>query len=152
MKIIIIIIIYPMEFRYLQKEDYNKNYLDLLEQLTEVNKDQITYQKFSNFIKNLDKNHKIVVMEQNNKIVATGTIFIEDKLIHGINRVAHIEDIVICNTCRGLGLGKQLIHFLINIAEEDCYKVILNCKEEYIGFYEKCGLVNNAIEMAKYIK
>ena len=65
---IIIIIIYPMEFRYLQKEDYNKNYLDLLEQLTEVNKDQITYQKFSNFIKNLDKNHKIVVMEQNNKI------------------------------------------------------------------------------------
>ena len=144
-------IIYPMEFRYLQEEDYNKNYLDLLEQLTEVNKDQITYQRFSNFIKNLDKNHKIVVMEQNNKIVATGTILIEDKLIHGINKVAHIEDIVICNTMRGLGLGKQIIQFLINIAEEDCYKIILNCKEEYIGFYEKCGLVNHAIEMVKYI-
>ncbi len=140
-----------MKFRYLQKEDYNKNYLDLLEQLTEVNKDQLTYQKFSNFVDNLHKNHKIVVIEQNNKIVATGTILIEDKLIHGINRVAHIEDIVICNTCRGLGLGKQLISFLINIAE-GCYKVILNCKEEYVRFYEKCGLVNHAIEMVMYIK
>lgn len=142
-----------MEYRYLQKRDFNKNYLHLLEQLTEVNKHLITYEKFSNFVENLNKNHKIIVIEYNNKIIASGTILIENKVIHGINRVAHIEDIVICNTSRGLGLGKQLIHFLINIAkEEDCYKVILNCKKEYAGFYEKCGLVNHAIQMVKYIK
>jgi len=128
-----------MEYRYLQKEDFNKNYLDLLEQLTEVNKHLITYEKFSNFVENLNKNHKIIVIEDNNKIIATGTILIEDK--------------VICNTNRGMGLGKGLISFLINIAkDEDCYKVILNCKKEYVGFYEKCGLVNHAIEMVKYIK
>ena len=133
-----------MEYRYLQKEDFNKNYLDLLEQLTEVNKHLITYEKFSNFVENLNKNHKII---------ATGTILIEDKLIHGMSKVCHIEDIVICNTNRGMGLGKGLISFLINIAkDEDCYKVILNCKKEYVGFYEKCGLVNHAIEMVKYIK
>ena len=142
-----------MEYRYLQKADFNKNYLDLLEQLTEVNKHLITYEKFSNFVENLNKNHKIIVIEDNNKIIATGTILIEDKLIHGMSKVCHIEDIVICNTNRGMGLGKGLISFLINIAkDEDCYKVILNCKKEYVGFYEKCGLVNHAIEMVKYIK
>ena len=70
-----------------------------------------------------------------------------------MSKVCHIEDIVICNTNRGMGIGKGLISFLINIAnDEDCYKVILNCKKEYVGFYEKCGLVNHDIEMVKYIK
>ena len=54
---------------------------------------------------------------------------------------------------RGMGLGKKLISFLLNIAEnKKCYKTILNCKKEYITFYEKCGLKHNGVEMVKYIK
>ena len=32
-----------MKFRKLQKNDYNKKYLDLLSQLTEVNKEKISF-------------------------------------------------------------------------------------------------------------
>ena len=140
-----------MIIRQLQKTDFNKNYLNLLEQLTKVDKKKITFEKFKNFIDNLNKNHKIVVIEINNKIVATGTVLLENKIIHGLSKVAHIEDIVVDKETRGLGLGKKLISFLIDIAEkENCYKVILNCKKENIKFYEKCGLKNHAFEMVKY--
>ena len=140
-----------MIIRQLQKTDFNKNYLNLLEQLTKVDKKKITFEKFKNFIDNLNKNHKIVVIEINNKIVATGTVLLENKIIHGLSKVAHIEDIVVDKETRGLGLGKKLISFLIDIAEkENCYKVILNCKKENIKFYEKCGLKTHAFEMLKY--
>ena len=142
-----------MNFRYLQKKDYNLNYFDLLEQLTKVNKEQISQNDFCNFIETLNENHQIIVIEINNKIVATGTILIENKLIHGINKVAHLEDIVVDNTMRGKGLGKKLISFLLDIAKnKKCYKTILNCKKEYITFYEKCGLKHSGAEMVKYIK
>jgi glucosamine-phosphate N-acetyltransferase len=140
-----------MEFRNLQKTDYNKNYLNLLKQLTKVDKQKITFEKFENFINKLNKNHKIIVIEFKNKIVATGTVLIENKIIHGLRKVAHIEDIVVDKESRGMGLGKKIISFLIDIAEkENCYKVILNCRKENINFYEKCGLKNHAIQMVKY--
>ena len=142
-----------MDFRNLSIKDFDKNYLDLLEQLTKVNKNTITQTSFSNFVLNLNENHKIIVLEKNHKIVASGTILIEEKLIHGINRVAHIEDVVVDSSQRKKGVGKSLINFLINIAEtKNCYKVILNCKVSNVGFYEKCSLVNTGVEMVKYIK
>ena len=51
-----------MEFRNLQKNDFNLGYLDLLSQLTEVNKNNISFEKFSNFINKLDENHKIIII------------------------------------------------------------------------------------------
>ena len=39
-----------MIFRNLENNDYYNSYLDLLSQLTEVNKENITYEKFSDFI------------------------------------------------------------------------------------------------------
>ena len=140
-----------MEFRNLEINDYYNGYLDLLSQLTEVNKKNITFEKFSNFIKNLNINHKIIVIIHENKIVASGTLFIEDKIIHGISKVGHIEDIVVDSESRGLGLGKKIVSYLTNLAKENnCYKVILNCKEENCGFYQKCGYEKKEVEMVKY--
>jgi glucosamine-phosphate N-acetyltransferase len=140
-----------MEFRNLEINDYYNGYLDLLSQLTEVNKKNITFEKFSNFIKNLNIKHKIIVIIHENKIVASGTLFIEDKIIHGISKVGHIEDIVVDSESRGLGLGKKIVSYLTNLAKENnCYKVILNCKEENCGFYQKCGYERKEAEMVKY--
>lgn len=140
-----------MEFRNLQKNDYNKKYLDLLSQLTEVNKEKISFVDFCNFIDKLNENHHIIVIIHNNKIVASGTLLIEDKIIHGMSKVGHIEDIVVDSNSRGLGLGKKIISYLTNLAKENnCYKVILNCKEENCKFYQKCGFVKKEIEMAIY--
>ena len=122
-----------------------------MSQLTEVNKEKITFVDFCNFIDKLNKNHHIIVIIHNNKIVASGTLLIEDKIIHGMSKVGHIEDIVVDSNSRGLGLGKKIISYLTNLAKKnDCYKVILNCKEENCKFYQKCGIIKKEIEMAIY--
>ena len=129
-----------MQFRNLQKNDFNLGYLDLLSQLTEVNKNNISSEKFSNFIDKLGENHKIIIIINNNKIIATGTLLIENKIIHSISKVGHIEDIVVDSNSKGLGIGKKIVNYLTNLAKENnCYKVILNCNDHNIGFYQKCG-------------
>jgi len=139
--------------RKLQNNDYYKEYLNLLSQLTEVNPEKITYDMFSNFVNHLHKEHHIFVIEHNNMIIASGTLLIENKLIHGISKVGHIEDIVIDKNYRNLGLGKNIINYLTDLAiKEKCYKIILNCKEYNCKFYENCGFIRNELEMVKYIK
>ena len=140
-----------MQFRNLQKNDFNLGYLDLLSQLTEVNKNNISFEKFSNFIDKLGENHKIIIIINNNKIIATGTLLIENKIIHSISKVGHIEDIVVDSNSKGLGIGKQIVTYLTNLAKENnCYKVILNCSDYNIGFYQKCGYQKKETQMVKY--
>ena len=46
------------------------------------------------------------------------------------------------------GLGKMLIEKLKDLAvEKGCYKTILNCSEDNIGFYEKCGFYQKEVQM-----
>ena len=48
------------------------------------------------------------------------------------------------------GVGKTIIDSLVEIAkEEGCYKVILNCSNENVPFYIKCGfkLTENEMRM-----
>ena len=61
-------------------------------------------------------------------------------MIHGLSKVGHIEDIVISDSYRKQGLGKQMIDHLVHIAKlSGCYKVILNCAMHNVDFYKKCG-------------
>ena len=57
---------------------------------------------------NIDLNHQIFVIENKdtNHIIGTLTILIEQKVIHNMGKVGHIEDVVIDNKYRGRGLGK----------------------------------------------
>tara|TARA_B110000971_G_C19963410_1_gene479036 strand:+ start:147 stop:563 length:417 start_codon:yes stop_codon:yes gene_type:complete len=137
-----------MIFRNLKKSDYSQ-YLNLLSQLTTVKKSDID--KFNNFVNNLPENHIVQVYELNNKIVACGTIFIEQKVIHDMGKVGHIEDIVVDKESRGKKLGLKLIKHLENIGKtKGCYKIILDCDVKNIKFYEKCGFIEKGVEMAKY--
>ena len=77
--------------------------------------------------------------------------FIETKIIHNFGKVAHIEDVIVDNTYRGKGLGKMLVQKCIDYAQKlDCYKIILNCSDENIPFYEKCGFSKKENEMTLY--
>ena len=142
-----------IEIRNLSSNDYGKHYLDLLEQLTCVNKEIIDYNKFNEFVNKLNKNHIIFVCEDviNNKIIATGTLIIEPKLIHGCSYVGHIEDIVVDNQYGGQNYGKLIITKLIEYAKNnDCYKVILDCNDNVQKFYEKCGFHKKENQMIIY--
>ena len=141
-----------MYVRPIQCNDYYKNYLSLLEQLTIIEKEKISYNDFEIFVNNLSHLHSIIVIECNNKIIATGTLLIENKIIHNMGKVGHIEDIVTDKDYRSKGLGRKIIESLIQISQEcNCYKLILNCSEENVGFYEKNTFLKREIEMVKYL-
>ena len=86
-------------------------------------------------------------------IIASGTIIIEPKLIREGKNVGHIEDIVVKKAYRGHHISTDIIALLKNIAREhDCYKVILDCKEEIKNVYNKSGFEEKGIQMAIYFK
>jgi len=137
--------------RRLECGDYYKGYLDLLKQLSVINSANISYEDFHKFISNMDDRHIIMIEEHDNRIIVSGTIFIEHKFIHDLGSVGHVEDIVIDENYRGCGLGKIIVDTLSDIAKENnCYKVILSCDDKCIGFYDKCGFIDKGITMAKY--
>jgi len=141
--------------KHLKVEDFNKGYVDLLSQLSSIDKDLILENQFKIFIDELPSNHFIFVINdiEKNKVIGSGTIIIERKIIHNFKNVGHIEDIVVDNNYRGAGLGKMIINYLLDFAEKNnCYKTILTCSNENIGFYEKFGFTKKDNFMARYIK
>ena len=138
--------------RHLQLEDYYKGYIELLSQLSETG--NITYEEFKFFYENLNKNHLILVIEKDDKIVSTGTLLIENKLIHNCGKVGHIEDIVTHKDYRKQKLASYLIFYLKKLARKNnCYKVILNCNFEYKLFYKnKINMEEKGLCMAEYFK
>lgn len=139
-----------------------------LEQVTETLKvlttvDTITPESFSKLIKywneatvwndNEDKkimqyNPMVIVDKRTETIAATGNIIIERKIIHELGLCGHIEDIAVNSKYQGQGLGKLLIGQLVTIGfDYGCYKIILDCDEKNVKFYEKCGFNNAGVEM-----
>lgn len=137
--------------RHIDDSDITGDYIKLLGQLTQV--DNLDKTKTFEFLRSLGKNHAVFIIEdyEMNKVIASGTIFIEQKLIHNNGKVGHIEDIVVDKNYRGYGLGKKLINFLSKYAkDEGCYKCILDCSEDNVTFYEKCSYQRKGVEMAMY--
>lgn len=99
-----------------------------------------------------DKIHTYVI-EHNREVVGTATLHVLKKLIHGGSHVGVIEDVSVLSSQKGNGLGKKLINKLVEVAEEQkCYKVILNCSQDNVGFYEKCGFEQKEVQMRLDIK
>lgn len=139
--------------RDISLEDYHKNYLDLLGQLSKIDKEQISVQDFFNFINELNERNKVFIIENrtSDKIIACATVIIENKLIRNMGRACHVEDVVVDNSMRGLGMGKILMNFINEYATKmGCYKTILDCAEHNIVFYEKCGFKSHGVQMALY--
>jgi len=144
--------------RPIRYTDATQSYYNLLGQLTRIDPDLMDYEQTKSFIQNLGinslQNHQIYVIEDINlgKIVASGTIFVEEKLIRNYGKVGHIEDIVVDSTYRGFGLGKLMIDHLTNLGTKlGCYKCILDCDDINLGFYEKCGYIRKGSQMSNYV-
>lgn len=139
--------------RRLEETDYNKEYLQLLKQLTSVDPDKISRKDFKEFMENLNENHMIFVIEdlESKIIIGTITILIEKKIIHNLGIVVHIEDLVIHMDYRKKGLGNKLLEFAKGISKEcKAYKIILDCSNELEIFYNKHDFKKMNIQMALY--
>lgn len=135
-----------MLIRNIEKNDYN-NYIKLIES-------NISQADYNNFINNVLGNyHTILVIELDNNIIGTGTIFIEKKLTYGGCNMGHIENILIDTKYRGKGYGEKIINELLVCANKmKCYRVDLNCSSELKQFYEKNGFNQKHICMNVYFK
>jgi glucosamine-phosphate N-acetyltransferase len=142
--------------RYSEKIEVIKlKYLDLLTQLTQVS--IYNDETFISLVNNIFKMGSIIVCYKNSPmtpdfdIVASGTIIIEPKIIRGGKPVGHIEDIVTSSSYRGKGLGQDILELLIQEGRErNCYKIILDCKDNLKGYYEKMDFKESGMQMALY--
>jgi glucosamine-phosphate N-acetyltransferase len=108
------------------------------------------------------------------KVVATATLLVEYKFIRGGNLCGHVEDVVVDASQRGKKLGVscvsvtscvasdavltvtqlqvKLMHALQHIGlEVGCYKVILDCSQDNVEFYKRCGFAVKEVQMAVYL-
>ena len=131
------------------KSKFIINLFKLLSQLT--NSPTLKYTEVLSIVNNLSNNHHILICENNEKVpIGIITLLIEPKLIHAGKSVAHIEDLVVDKEYTGKGIATKLINFCMKIAEENnCYKIILDCKEELIPFYNKNNFKQQGVCMRK---
>ncbi|MDX1967708.1 MAG: GNAT family N-acetyltransferase [Planctomycetaceae bacterium] len=74
------------------------------------------------------------------RVVGTASLIIEPKFINSGGVVGHIEDVAVHQAYQQHGVGGRLIRHLLDVSRErGCYKVILDCAEDVIPFYEKLG-------------
>jgi glucosamine-phosphate N-acetyltransferase len=94
--------------------------------------------------------YKIFVAVKNDDagIIGSITLLIEQKFIHDGGKSGHIEDVVTRKEYEGIGVGSALVSAALAFArEKNCYKVILDCSEKNVPFYEKIGFRRNEISM-----
>jgi len=122
--------------------DYDLGFFETLAFLTKVG--EVTKQDFENQFHQMfplrSDVYKIVVVFDvaKQRVVGSGSLVLEKKFIRQLGTAGHIEDIVISEGYRGKHLGLRMIELLKKIATENaCYKVILDCGQHNVGFYEK---------------
>jgi len=136
-------------FRKLQKSDFHKNYIQLLSQLS--NTGNITEEQFSNIFQNLNSHIYVFEDVEAQKIIASATLLFEQKFIHNGGIVAHLEDVVVDSESRGFRIGQKLIQNIIEIAKENnCYKIIADCKTSLLPFYAKNNFQKKDNQIAIY--
>jgi len=126
--------------------DYDSGYLELMQEFSNYKKD-VSREAFEQYVANSVDRRIMVLRNTDQKIIGAGTIFKIEKLHN--NAIGQIEDVMISEQYRGKGLGKLIVRHLTHIGLDDflCYKVILNCLEKNIGFYDKCDFETTGVQM-----
>lgn len=90
-----------------------------------------------------DKNHHIIVAEENGTIVSSCVCVIIPNLTHNQQSYAFIENVVTDKDYRKRGLATQCLNYAKDIAlKENCYKLMLltgSKEESTLNFYRKAG-------------
>lgn len=136
-----------MHIETLQAKHMNMGFLDVLSELTEVNLTPTeAIRAHSNLMTRMNGN--IFVALEENRVIGTVSVHILPKFIHRLGSVGLIEDVVVASTHRGKGLGKSLMaRAIVYAGSNHCYKIILDCDDNNIPFYESCGFYRHEYQM-----
>lgn len=90
-----------------------------------------------------DKNHYVIVAEDNGKIISSCVCIIIPNLTHNQQPYAFIENVITDESYKNKGLATQCLDYAKEIAiKENCYKMMLltgSKKESTLDFYRKAG-------------
>ena len=90
-----------------------------------------------------DRNHHIIVNEQNGKIVASCVCVVIPNLTRNIRPYAFIENVVTHADYRNKGFATECLNYARDIARDNgCYKMMLltgSKNEETLNFYRNAG-------------
>ncbi|MFM1957933.1 MAG: hypothetical protein RI929_296 [Actinomycetota bacterium] len=84
-----------------------------------------------------------VVEDSTGNAIAFGALLLEQKLRGGV--LGHVEDIVVRDDMRGLGVGAKLVQHIMAVGRyHGCYKLVLSCSPDNEAFYRGLGFSGNA--------
>lgn len=139
-----------IKYRLLGPKDKGQ-YLNLVSVFGEVDLNQVQWEAWYETYADSDKEIILGIVDDVNLgelVVCTASLLYEEKAFHNMSKAAHLEDVVVLEKYRGLGIGKALVNHLISVAKETgCYKILLSCKEENMLFYSKLGFVQHENSM-----
>nr|CAG4647474.1 EOG090X0FKI [Megafenestra aurita] len=129
--------------RPLFMSDYNRGFLELLRELTEVgNISEEKFQEQFNLMKNSHGTYycTVIIDTTKDRVVGASTLLMERKFIRGCAWRARLEDVVVSPDYRGKQLGKCIVEILTNLGKAlGAYKMTLDCKDSMKPFYESLG-------------
>lgn len=95
----------------------------------------------------MDKNHHIIIAEEDGKIVSSCVCVIIPNLTHNQQPYALIENVITDENYRKRGLASACLAYAKKIAEkEHCYKIMLltgSKEKSTLDFYERAGFNKN---------
>lgn len=90
-----------------------------------------------------DARQRVLVVEENGRVIATATLMLLPNLSHGGRSVAQLESVVVDERERGRGVGERLVRFCVEQARgAGCFRVQLTSnasREAAHRFYRRLG-------------
>ena len=129
-----------IEIREIKENDLENGFLETLDFLRKAS--DLDKNKAKEILEKIKQNSNqiIQVAIDDKKIVGCITLLIEQKFIHDGGLVGHIEDVVVRKDYEGKGIGMKLVTSMLEYAKrKNCYKTILDCKDDVKQFYERIG-------------
>ena len=129
-----------IEIREIRENDLENGFLETLDFLRKAS--DLDKSKAKEILEKIKQNSNqiIQVAIDDKKIVGCITLLIEQKFIHDGGLVGHIEDVVVRKDYEGKGIGMKLVTSMLEYAKrKNCYKTILDCKDDIKQFYERIG-------------
>lgn len=137
--------------RELEEKDLQRGFFETLSNLKSVGELSGDLERSKRILHEIKSNllYKIfVAVKDDGEVVGATTLLIEQKFIHNGGKAGHIEDVVTHKDFQGMGIGSSVVRKAIEAAKEaGCYKIVLDCSEENVPFYEKLGFRRHEVEM-----
>ena len=134
-----------LEIREIKPADLANGFLDTLENLSDTGGlSPEAALKILAVMRRNSNHHVFVAVRAGGQVIATTTLYVEQKFIHRGGLVGHIEDVAVRKDCEGKGVGGSIVMAAVERAKKlGCYKCILDCRAGLVGFYQGLGFAKH---------